>query len=478
MPSFLGRAYELGLLKNLLTKKSASLVVIKGRRRIGKSRLAEEFAAPYQFYNFSGIPPHDKTTHQSEQYAFLAQLIHYFKEVNIDNTDWLTLFWFLAEKTKSGRVIILLDEISWMGTKDPDFVGKLKTVWDTHFKKNNQLILILCGSVSIWIKKNILSNTGFVGRLSLQLTLRELPLPVCNQFFQERSAQLSPYDKFKLLSICGGIPRYLEEWQPNLSTDNNINHMCFHESGILFNEFNQIFYDSLSSTASIYKEIVSALVLSPMERGGITKKLQRAVGGDFSDYLENLVTAGFISRDYTWDIKNQKISKLSHFRLSDNYLRFYLKYIEPHSKIIKAKQYKITSLSGFSGWATIEGLQFENLVLVNRESIRKIIGLQHDDIKIDNPFFQRKTHQTKGCQIDYLIQTKTAVLYVCEIKFSRNVIGMEVVDEMQKKISALSIPRGFSCLPVLIHVNGVHDRVIDSNYFFKIIDFSMLLTTG
>jgi uncharacterized protein len=71
---------SLGYLNRLTTKKSASLVVIKGRRRIGKSRLAEEFAKPYKFYSFSGIPPHKKTTDTSERKAFCKQLNKYFKK--------------------------------------------------------------------------------------------------------------------------------------------------------------------------------------------------------------------------------------------------------------------------------------------------------------------------------------------------------------------------------------------------------------
>ena len=475
MSNFLGRDYELDLLKNLLSKKTASLVVIRGRRRIGKSRLAEEFAAHYQFYSFAGVAPHDKTTDTTEKDVFLNQLKQYFKNVKIDNNDWFDLLWFLAKKTHKGRVVILFDEISWMGTQDPDFIGKLKTVWDTHFKKNNKLILILCGSVSMWIKKHILLNTGFVGRISLQLTLKELPLSICNQFFYERSKQLSAFEKFQFLAICGGVPKYLEEWQSNLSVDNNINKMCFHSSGLLFNEFNQIFYDSLSSHATIYKLIVSTLIVSPTERTDIIRKLKRMKGGDISDYLDNLVSAGFITRDYTWNIKNKKLSKLSRFRLSDNYLRFYLKYIEPHAAAIQTRQYKVDSLSHFSGWASIIGLQFEHLVLTNRDAIQKMLGIHRDNIEIDNPFFQTKTRQSDGCQIDYLIQTKTNTLYACEIKFSRNEIKMDVVREMEKKLSALSIPRGFSCLPVLIQVNGVHDSVLDSNYFFKVINFSDLL---
>jgi uncharacterized protein len=122
------------------------------------------------------------------------------------------------------------------------------------------------------------------------------------------------------------------------------------------------------------------------------------------------------------------------------------------------------------------GLQFENLVLNNRQQLHRLLGLNPEEIVNDNPFYQHKTARQPGCQIDYLIQTKFDTLYVCEMKFSRNEIGSAVIQEIRAKIDALSRPRGMSCRPVLIHVNGVNEEVIDSDYFAHILDMSRLLT--
>jgi hypothetical protein len=80
-----------------------------------------------------------------------------------------------------------------------------------------------------------------------------------------------------------------------------------------------------------------------------------------------------------------------------------------------------------------------------------------------------------GCQLDYMIQMKYGTLYVCEIKFSKNEIGHSIIPEVQAKIDALSRPKGMSCRPALIHVNGVSQDVVDSDYFASIIDMSDLL---
>jgi hypothetical protein len=74
-----------------------------------------------------------------------------------------------------------------------------------------------------------------------------------------------------------------------------------------------------------------------------------------------------------------------------------------------------------------------------------------------------------------MVQTRFDTLYVCEIKFSREPIRSGIIDEMELKLSRLKKPKNFSIRPVLIHVNGVSDSVIESNYFSQIIDFGKLL---
>ena len=74
-----------------------------------------------------------------------------------------------------------------------------------------------------------------------------------------------------------------------------------------------------------------------------------------------------------------------------------------------------------------------------------------------------------------MIQAKHNTLYICEIKFIKNPVGMDVIAKTQKKIDGLKHPKGFSCRPVLIHVNGVTDDVLDSDYFSAIIDVSGFL---
>ncbi len=472
---FVGRSQELKDLQRYLKKRSASLIVIKGRRRVGKSRLVEEFARDLNFYSFAGLLPDKKVTDQDQRNEFARQLSEYFPESEVNANDWSNLFFFLSERVKKGRIVILLDEISWMGSLDPTFLGKLKNAWDRHFKKNPELILILCGSTASWIEDNILSSTGFLGRVSFTLTVEELPLKACNQFWANVGAKISAYEKFKILMITGGIPRYLEEIQPEKPADENIRNLCFKKGGILVDEFERIFSDLFSKKSGQYKNIVKALSEAPLEYGEVCKAIGMESSGLMSEYLNNLILSGFISRDYTWHIKSEEHSAMSHYRLRDNYLRFYLKYIEKHLPEIENGIFQIKSISALPEYSTIMGLQFENLVLQNRHLIQETLNLRAEDIVYDNPFFQRSTNRMPGCQIDYLIQTRFNTLFAFEVKFSRHPIQFKIISEMKEKLNRLVLPRGFSCCPVLIHVNGVEDRVLDSGYFTEVIDFSRYL---
>lgn len=138
--------------------------------------------------------------------------------------------------------------------------------------------------------------------------------------------------------------------------------------------------------------------------------------------------------------------------------------------------FMLASLTALPECCAVMGLQFENLVLNNRRNLHRLLQVNPEDIVNDNPFFQHQTTRQAGCQIDYLIQTRFDSLYVCEIKLSRKEIGVEVITEVQMKVAALKRPRGMSCRPVLVHVNGVTDEVIESDYFAHVIDLGGLLS--
>ena len=473
---FIGRQKELNLLRDLWAKQSASLVVIYGRRRVGKSRLAQEFGKDCNFYFFEGLYPGKGTTNGDQLQAFHQRFEAYFQDTKHRFfADWLEAFHALSSKTQTGKVVVLLDEISWMGQYDANFLGKLKNAWDMDFKQNPNLVLILCGSVSHWVEQNLLRHEGFYGRISVKLRLQEQPLADCNQYWTDKDSHISDYEKFKMLAVTGGTPKYLEEINPKLPAEENIQKLCFMPSGLLFNDYDYIFSSMLERDSEVYHKIILTLCQHNLLRNEILDKLDKSSGGLLTSYLDELYVSGFITRDFTWNLRTGNFAKLSQYRLSDNYIRFYTKYIRPIVPKIKHTPFSLSSLSALPNWSGIMGLQVENLMLNNRQAILALMNIYPDEVICDGPFFQRKTTKAKGCQIDYLVQTRQGVLYLCEIKFTRTIITTKVIDDVAEKLSRIAKPKNMSIVPILFYIGDIQDAVLDSQFFGKIIDIRRLL---
>jgi AAA+ ATPase superfamily predicted ATPase len=467
---FIGRKDELEQLKAFKQRKVAGIIVCCGRRRIGKSTLIEHFGEHTHFIELYGLAPREelKNSDQLNHFGELLGLRFNLPAMKFDN--WNQALITLAELTSKGKVIIFLDEISWMAGKDKDFAAKLKGVWDTKFKKNNELILVLCGSVSAWIQENILNDKGFMGRVSLTMNLEEMPLHDANQFWEKRS--ISSYEKFKILCVTGGIPRYLEEIQPEHTAEQNIKRMCFSKGGILVEEFDKIFRDIFANRAQDYQRIVEILSHGSLEQSEICSRLGLTQTGSFSKMLIVLQQSGFLARDYVWN-GNLKRVKLYKYRLKDNYLRFYLNYIAPKKQLIEQGVYSDLHLEELPEWLSIMGLQFENLVLNNLNAIQRILQISPMSTLSISPYFQNKTQRTEACQIDLLIQTRHT-MYVCEIKF-RKKIPLSVIDEVKEKIRKIKIPQTTSVRPVLIYEGELSNNIMTENFFSHFISFKDFL---
>jgi len=500
MKKFIGRERELALLNQYQDSPNSTFIVIRGRRRTGKSQLVEEFAKNHVFWRFSGLPLEEQNSKknqknqkslgeiaQDQRDYFSNTLMRYTGGARADASDWFNLFVHLADQLPHQlssssnqqahqKIIVLLDEISWMAMGDSTFLPKLKDAWDHLLKKNNQLIFILCGSVSNWIEKNILSSTGFFGRIHQTITLEELSLLESLELLESQDFQASSMEKLMVLSITGGIPWYLEQFFKGQSAEQHIRRLCFEKDGLFVSEFDRIFHDLYGSRAPIYLQIINLLASGLKNYSEITEATQYYSGGTLSEYLDDLVISGFVTKDKGWAINTGLARKIIHYRLSDNYLRFYLKNMLPNLDKIQKGHFEAVSLKNLKGFSSYLGLQLENLVLRNKDLIFKSLGILKQDVVADGPFIQRKTKAQEGCQIDYLIQTSFNSLLLCEVKFSKNLIGLNVISEVQEKIKKLKKPRGFSCVPVLIYFGELSEEILDQQFFYKLISFEAFLT--
>ncbi len=471
---FIGRKAELERLKALYKKKASSLVVVKGRRRIGKSRLIGEFAkisGSQTFWSFAGLAPEDGISAQQQRDNFARQLALMLKIPPMSFLDWSDAFEHLSLHIKPGD-IILLDEISWMGSKDQSFIPKLKAWWD---KQMIHVLLVFCGSVSTWIEANILKSTAFFGRINLTISLEPLSISESAEFLRTLCMQLSHYDMYKLLSIVGGVPWYLEQFNPCMSADDNIKQLAFEKNGLLVTEFDRIFHDLFNGKGATYKKILDSLKDGARTLSEIRKIIEFAHSGTLSQMMEHLIVAGFVVKQSLWSFKTRTPLKQSLYRISDPYMRFYLKVIEPNLGAIDDGGFEQVQLSSMPGFESHMGLQLEALLLQNRPLLLQKLGISPVDIVRSGPYRQTKTTTQQGCQIDYLVQTKTNSLFICEFKFKKREINSEIITEMQEKISRLKQPKGFAKVAVLFHLSGVASSVATNTYFYRIVDIADFL---
>jgi hypothetical protein len=422
-------------------------------------------------WNFTGLAPQEGISAQDQRDYFARQLAALLKVPPLTFQDWSDAFEHLLLNVQAGD-IVLFDEISWMGAKDPSFISKLKAWWD---KQTTAIVVVFCGSVSTWIEENILKSTAFFGRVNLVLTLEPLTIAESAALLKALGFQGSAYETCKLLSILGGIPWYLEQITPGTTADDIIKQLCFVKDGLLVLEFDRIFHDLFNGKGAAYKRILGSLKEGTKTLAEIRQAIDFAHSGTLSQLMEHLIIAGFVKKQSLWSFKTMKPLKQSLYRICDSYMRFYLKVIERYREKIDLGTFADTSLSGLPGFDTHMGLQLEYLLLQNRSLLLKAIGISLKDIACDGPYRQSQTANRQGCQVDYLVQTFTKNLFICEFKFKRRELGVDIIEDMKEKTSALRVPRGFATVPVLFHTGGVTSAVDTSDYFYRIIDIADFL---
>ena len=470
---FIGREKELESLRLLLEKPTASLVACRGRRRIGKSTLFKEFARREKmgFISIEGLGPRKGQTNDDQLRNFGERLAKETGTKPVTPANWNEAFALLSKRIpKRGRQLVLLDEISWMGRYDPDFPGYLKNGWDDELKYHDNLILVICGSVSSWVRRNLLDSVTFGGRFSRDIVLKELPLRQCAEFWRDRRRDLASHELIDVLSVTGGVPRYLEEINPSLPAEENIRLMCFSPDGPLFKDFSAMFSEVFGDAVKVKGDILKVIADCALTLAEIAEALGVERGGSLSDSLDELCEAGFVARDGMLNLRTWKKSRIVRYRLCDNYARFYLKYIEPHLSEIKEGRFEFESLTELPGWNTIMGLQFENLILNRVMDFKSELHLDGAIVRSAAPY---RVKGKGGAQIDLMIQTDE-VLYVIEVK-RRKIIKTGIVDEVRQKLAKLKKPRSISFRKGLIYAGELSPAVKRNGFFDAVVNVDTLL---
>ena len=476
---FFGREELIEQLKGLFDKRVASLVTCRGRRRVGKSTLIEVFASRMgcRFLKIEGRRPAQGLSNKDELAVFVKQLSIQTLADATTPSCWLDAFRRLNSQIDDHEpTVVLIDEISWLAFYDRSFADDLKIAWDNLFKKHDRLVMVLCGSVSSWLKDNIIDNGAFMGRRSLDVVVRELPVRDCVKFWGKAASRIAPREIIDVLSVTGGIPRYLEEINPSLSAVENIRRLCFRPNSVLRTDFDEMFRDVVRRSSYFSANVLKCLANGSRTGAELNTEMNLGKGGRISSVLTLLEEAGLISLDSCINPETGKPLREQRYRLRDNYSRFYLKYIEPIKDIIDAGAFELAGLEALDGIDTVMGLAFENLVVNNYRELLPRLNLKGVLVTSAAPYLRKPSQSprgAKGCQVDLLIQTRRSICFV-EIKRKRE-IGREVIEEVDAKIRAIARPTGVSARTALVYDGHLAPIVEADGYFDSIIPFTDLM---
>jgi len=473
-PEFFGREDILSNLDSLWGKHTASLVTCRGRRRIGKSTLVEHFAkrSESRFIKIEGARPERGWKNANELRTFSEQLKLQTDDDGRMPSDWLEAFRRLSDQIRDERTVVLLDEVSWLAYYDDMFAATLKIAWDNLFKKHARLVLVVCGSVSTWIKENILDNKAYYGRRSMDVVVPELPIRECVKFWRDRVGRVATREIIDVLSVTGGVPRYLEEINPAQTADENLKRIAFSPDSILRTDFDEMFSDVITRQPKFVAKALDALVDQPMTVSELAKKVGVGKGGHVSDALLQLMESGLVSQDAARNPETGADIRARRFRVSDNYVRFYLKCIRPAARTIDDGSFAFSSLRQLDGWNALAGLAFEALVVGHYRELLPHLHMGDSLIYSAAPYRKAGKRKGEGLQIDLLLQTRRS-LCVVEVK-RRRTISAGIVDEVAQKVSRLKRPPDSTVRTALVYEGCLSPTVLADGFFDAAVSFSAL----
>ena len=251
---------------------------------------------------------------------------------------------------------------------------------------------------------------------------------------------------------------------------------CFEKGGELFKDFDSIFSPMLGESVELKRSVLASLVGGPKSGVELAESLGAGNNGRFSELLRDLKEGGFIDGDSGKNPATGGESRVAKYRLRDNYVRFYLKYVLPRKSEIDRGVFRYASLDQLPEWDAIRGLQFENLIVNNYRELLPYLHLGNSIVESAAPYRNARTVRgsgQKGVQIDLLVQT-ACTAYVVEIKRMKH-IGSEIEAEVRDKVKRLPLREGMSVRPVLVYEGELAPVVSGRGYFDSIIPAWKLL---
>lgn len=321
---FIGREAELKFLKERYNSDKGELVVLYGRRRVGKTETLKQFCKGKPHLFFSCRECTDKLQLKNFSEKLLKENIPASTYIS-EFSDWEKAFRSITELPYGDKKkLVVIDEFPYMCKGNESIPSILQNLWDELLKDEN-VMLILCGSAMSFIEKELLAEKNpLYGRATGIYKMTEMGFYDAAKFFPIYSSR----DKVIAYSILGGIPHYLNQFDSDKSLEENIKKNILSKGSALYSEVEFLLRQELRETP-VYNSIIEAVALGNTKLNEISMKSLIDDTSKTSVYLKNLIELGIVEREFSVSesVKEKANTNKGLYRITDNFFRFWYAFV-------------------------------------------------------------------------------------------------------------------------------------------------------
>lgn len=408
---FVGRKRELAFLEERLVKGRPELIILYGRRRVGKTELTKEFLRRKRGIYYLG----EKLPEQLQLKKLSEKVVEFFNEdIITEFSDWEMLFKYLAARHE--RYVLVIDEFPYLIEREPGIITAFQKGWDEYLSKSNVFLILTGSSVSVMENSVLSYKSPLYGRRTGQLLLNQFTLSEIGDFFGKK---YEFDDLLKIWGTLGGVPFYLEQFDSSLDYYGNVEEKILNQGEVLFAEAEFLLNEDLREPRN-YFAILRAISLGKRKLGEIINE----TGIDKSSimkYISVLNLLGIVEKEVPVGEDPLK-SKKGLYRIADNFFRFYFRYVFYYKDLVLTDQ-KERLLSILKDTEN----QFFSLIYEDfaHSAIREITGSSYIEI---GRWWDRNS------EIDLVgMDREEKRILFGEVKWSGNPVGTDVLATLREK---------------------------------------------
>ncbi len=429
MAQFVDRQEELAELNALLyaaEQGNSEFITVYGRRRIGKTTLLLNWAEQSGRSTLYWVARRE--TPEATRYSLSRAIWRWAYPESIDPqpprySSWEPLLEQMARMISDEPVIIIFDEFSYAVESDSSLPSHVQAIWDQVLKEK-AVIMVLAGSHIGMMVDMLGYHAPLYGRFTGQLALTPLPFATVTDFFPAYSAE----ERVATYAVLGGVAGYWERFDAKQSLVENIRQHLFRRMGFFRSEPMVLISDLVRETRN-YEAVLRAIAMgdhTPVEMAQTTG----ISSPNLSPYLKRLAELGFVERRVpaTIPLPQRRTTTRSRYHVSDPYLRFYFRFLDPHLDLIEQKQTNLL-------WERIRE-QFRAFIgLTTWEDLcREWVMLQANQGNLPFAVEIVGSHWSADVQVDIVaINWREKAILVGECKWGLKDVSRSIIREMREK---------------------------------------------